>query len=318
MPLLVVENLKTVFSHKNRSLDAVNGLNLSIDRGETVALVGESGSGKTMTALSILRLVPEPGRIIEGKIFFQGVDLLTLSRKQMQAVRGREIGLVLQDPLSALNPVMRVGEQLAEIFWYHFRYSHRQAKKEAKTMMQIVQLENGEEIYSKYPHELSGGQRQRMLIAIALACRPQLLIADEPTTALDVTIQYQILELLETLKKRLDLSLLLITHDLGIVAEIADVVAVMYAGKIVERARTSDLFSHPLHPYTQLLLQAMPKVHFEPNDKIHKFEIKNVQKALHTDTACQFAERCPFVQEQCSIAVPEKQMNNGRFVKCIR
>ncbi|MBN1483050.1 ABC transporter ATP-binding protein [candidate division KSB1 bacterium] len=318
MTLLEIKNLSVIFQNNDESFKAVDGLNLRINKGETVALVGESGSGKTISALSILRLVPEPGRIRDGKIVFQNQDLLLLHRKAMQAVRGKKIGLVMQDPLSALNPVIRVGEQLAEVLRFHFHYSPKKARSEAETMMQIVQLEQVEKVFVKYPHELSGGQRQRMLIAIALACRPDLLIADEPTTALDVTIQSQILALLKKLKHQFHLSLLLITHDLGIVAEMADKVAVMYAGQIMEQASTADLFGHPLHPYTQLLLSAMPKVLFEPNDKINKFEIKSERKALNTDAACHFHRRCPFAQAQCTQDVPEKSTTDGRFLRCIK
>lgn len=318
MALLEIKNLRVVFDDKNGLFKAVDGLNLQINAGETVALVGESGSGKTLSALAILRLVPEPGRISEGKIIFQNNDIVLLDRRKMQAIRGKKIGLIMQDPLSALNPVIRVGEQISEVLRYHFHYDRKKAKVEAESMMRIVQLEQVDKLYRKYPHQLSGGQRQRILIAIALACKPELLIADEPTTALDVTIQSQILVLLKQLKSQFNLALLLITHDLGIVAEIADKVAVMYAGQIVEQAATADLFSHPLHPYTQLLLSAMPKVLFEAKDKIYKFEIRPERKALQSDAACHFQQRCPFAQAQCSQDVPEKTTIDGRLLKCIK
>ncbi len=313
MPLLSIQHLHTCFDRTN----AVDGLDLDILKSETVALVGESGSGKSMTALSIMRLVPPPGKISDGKILFQKNNLLERSEKEMQRIRGRQLGLIMQDPLAALNPVIRVGEQVAEVLRHHFQYSRKTAKREALDMLRTVQLEAVETAYSKYPHQLSGGERQRVLIAAALAGRPQLLIADEPTTALDVTIQSQILNLLKSLKEQFNLSLLLITHDLGIVAEVADRVAVMYAGKIVEQAKTAELFHHPGHPYTQLLFHAMPKVSFEPGNKIHKFKIKNAQTGLHTGTGCAFAPRCPFVKEQCSATVPLKALGDGRFLRCI-
>lgn len=317
MVLLTINHLETFFRHKNDITKAVNGLDLTVNTGEIVGLVGESGSGKTMTALSILRLVPEPGQIMNGEIYFKNQNILTLNRKEMQEIRGKKIGLVMQDPLSALNPVIRVGEQVAEVLRFHFQFSRKKAKTEALETLTIVQLDNAEKFYDKYPHQLSGGQRQRILIAIALACRPQLLIADEPTTALDVTIQSQILDLLKSLKDQLNLSLLLITHDLGVVAQMADRVAVMYAGKIVEEAPTEDLFCQPLHPYTHMLLDAVPKVFFQPKNKIHKSEIKREQKALQAGTSCDFSPRCPFVQEQCTLAVPEKVSSDGRLVRCI-
>jgi oligopeptide/dipeptide ABC transporter ATP-binding protein len=313
MPLLTIKNLHTHFaSHK-----AVDGLDLDINEGETVALVGESGSGKTMTALSIMQLVPPPGKICAGNILFQNNNLLERSEKEMQQVRGRHIGLVMQDPLAALNPVIRIGEQISEVLRHHFRHSRKKAHAEALDMLRTVQLEDIENTYNKYPHQLSGGERQRALIAIALACRPKLLIADEPTTALDVTIQSQVLNLLASLKKQFNLSLLLITHDLAIVSEVADRVAVMYAGKIVELASVRDLFQNPRHPYTQLLLQSMPKVHFEATEKIHKFEIHQTKTGLYTDTGCAFAPRCPLVREQCRATVPLQALGGGRLLRCI-
>lgn len=316
MPMLQIQNLNTFFQQNDGLFQAVCGLDLEINKGETVALVGESGSGKTMTALSILQLVPPPGKIVDGQILFRHENLLDYSEKEMQRLRGRHIGLIMQDPLGALNPVIRVGEQVAEVLRHHFKYPRAKAKAEALDMLRTVQLDHVDKIYKKYPHQLSGGERQRVLIAIALACRPELLIADEPTTALDVTIQSQILTLLKSLKEQFHLSLLLITHDLGIVAELADRIAVMYAGKIVEHAATPDLFKEPRHPYTQLLLQAMPKVPFEPKHKIHKFT-KSAHTEVHTGTGCAFATRCPVMEEQCSTAVPIQTLENGRSVRCI-
>ena len=260
MTVLKVENLKTYFFDKKQIIKAVDGLTLSVAAGEIVALVGESGSGKSITALSILRLTPPPGRIVSGHIIYKSNNLLEFTERQMRTVRGREIGLVLQDPLSALDPLFKAGEQIAEVFRYHFNMSRRRAKMESLQLMEKVQLPDIERIYNAYPHELSGGLRQRVLIAIALAARPSLLIADEPTTALDATIQKQIIGLLKNLQSEFDLSLLLITHDLGVVSEIADRVYVMNAGQIVESAATEDLFQRPQHQYTKALLDAMPKI----------------------------------------------------------
>lgn len=263
-PLLKIRGLKIHFFKAREIFRAVDGIDLEIHSGETLALVGESGCGKTTTALSIFRLVPSPGRIVEGAIEFRGSDLLALPERQMASIRGREMGLIFQEPLSALNPVMRVGEQIAEVIRHHFGAPRRQARQEALELMAKVQLPEAEAIYGQYPHQLSSGLRQRVLIAIALACRPALVVADEPTSALDVTIQSQILALLKKLKEELRLALLLITHDLGVVAQLADRVAVMQAGKIVEQAATAALFASPRHPYTRQLLDAIPRLAFAP------------------------------------------------------
>ena len=268
MALLTIDNLKIHFINGRETIKAVDGFSMFVDNGEIVALVGESGSGKSITALSILRLVPPPGRIVEGSIYFEKNNLLELSKREMQSIRGREIGLVLQDPLSALNPLFKSGEQIAEVLRCHFKWSRKKAKFEAKQLMERVQLSDVERIYNAYPHELSGGLRQRVLIAAALAAQPRLLIADEPTTALDSTIQKQILKLLKNLQKDFNLSILLITHDLGGVSEIADRVYVMNAGKIVESAVTQDLFQNPQHAYTKSLLDAMPKIELKSRELI--------------------------------------------------
>ena len=259
MSLLKIDNLVVHFETKPL-VKAVDGISLEINKGEIVALVGESGSGKSVTALSILRLVSEPGKIKSGGIAFKQQELLQLSPKQMRAVRGREISLILQDPLSALNPLFKSGEQIAEVMRYHFKLSKKKATTRAKELMHKVRISDVDRVYDAYPHELSGGLRQRILIAAALAAEPSLLIANEPTTALDTTIQKQILELLKQLGEDFDLSILLITHDLGIVSEIADRVYVMKAGRIVEFAETIDLFESPQQDYTRALLEATPKI----------------------------------------------------------
>lgn len=263
-PLLKVENLRVCFYKKEEEGCAVDQISFEIAPGETLALVGESGCGKTTTAHALFGLVPAPGRVVSGTILLREKNLRALSEKQFNEIRGKEMGLILQDALSALNPVMRVGEQIAEVLRRHLALDKKNAKRAALEWMEKVQLsrENGKTMYEQYPHQLSGGQRQRVLIAIALACRPALVVADEPTSALDVSVQSQILALLKELKAELNLALLWITHDLGVVARLADRVAVMQAGKIVETAPTQTLFSQPRHPYTQSLLAAMPRFEF--------------------------------------------------------
>lgn len=263
-PLLKVENLQVCFFKKEERACAVNGISFEIFPGETLALVGESGCGKTTTAHALFRLVPAPGRIVAGAIALREKNLLALEEKQLNAVRGKEMGLILQDALSALNPVMRVGEQIAEVLRRHLSLDKKAARREALAWMEKVRLPNVEKMYDQYPHQLSGGQRQRVLIAIALACRPALVVADEPTSALDVSVQSRILALLQELKNELQLSMLWITHDLAVVAQIADRVAVMRAGKIVETAATAKLFTQPQHAYTQSLLAAIPRIAFAP------------------------------------------------------
>jgi len=257
-PLLAVEHLTTVFDTGRGAPAAVDGVSFEIRAGETLGLVGESGSGKSITALSIMRLVPPPGRIAGGRILFQGRDLLALAERDMRAVRGAGISLIFQEPMSALNPVFTVGDQVAEALAVHGRAKGRAARARAVELLDAVRIPDAAARARDYPHQLSGGMRQRVLIAIALACKPSLVIADEPTTALDVTIQAEILDLLREMKAALHLSLLLITHDLGVIAETADRVAVMYAGRIVEEAPVRTLFRDPRHPYTRGLLASMP------------------------------------------------------------
>jgi peptide/nickel transport system ATP-binding protein len=253
-PLLKVENLKTTFG----SLVAVDDVSFEVRKGETLGLVGESGSGKSVTAFSIIRLVQEPGQVVGGRVWFQGRDLLALPENEMRHVRGAGIGFVFQEPMAALNPVMRVGAHISEALMVHGRATKREARSRAIELLRAVRITNPEQRVDDYPHQLSGGMRQRVMMAVALACRPPLVIADEPTTALDVTVQAQILELLRDMKREFDLSLLLITHDFGVIAETADRVAVMYRGKIVEQAPVRDIFRNPQHPYTKGLLASIP------------------------------------------------------------
>ncbi|WP_163533994.1 ABC transporter ATP-binding protein [Helicobacter suis] len=256
--LLEVENLKTYFSSRTGLIKAVDGVSFSIQVGQTVCLVGESGSGKSMSAWSIMGLIRPPGRIMGGKILFKGQNLLAYSDKEMQKLRGREIGMVFQEPMTSLNPSYTIGFQISEVFKIHqSKLSNAQIKQKSLELLSSVGLDTSK--YDTYPFKLSGGQRQRVVIAMAMACKPSLLIADEPTTALDVTIQAQILELMQTLQRQQHMAMLFITHDLGVVAQLADVVVVLYKGEVVEKARASDLFNNPKHPYTQALLEAIPK-----------------------------------------------------------
>jgi ABC-type dipeptide/oligopeptide/nickel transport system ATPase component len=253
-PLLSVHNLRTVFG----PLVAVDDVSFEVRKGETLGLVGESGSGKSVAAFSIIRLVQEPGRVVGGRVMFQGRDLLSLPEAEMRRVRGAGIGFVFQEPMAALNPVMRVGAHIAEALTVHGLASRSEARARAIELLRAVRITDPEKRVDDYPHQLSGGMRQRVMVAIALACKPPLLIADEPTTALDVTVQAQVLELLRDMKREFDLSMLLITHDFGVIAETADRVAVMYRGKIVEQAPVRDIFRNPQHPYTKGLLASIP------------------------------------------------------------
>jgi oligopeptide/dipeptide ABC transporter ATP-binding protein len=312
--LLSVSHLTTGFDQDGRFVPAVIDVSFSVAAGETLCLVGESGSGKSLTALSIMRLVEAPGRIATGDILFKGRDLLALSEREMQHVRGAEIGLVFQEPMTALNPVYTIGNQIEETLRIHGRATRANARQKAIDLLASVSVPEPERRVREYPHQLSGGLRQRALIALALACGPALLIADEPTTALDVTIQAQILDLLRDLQKRLGLALLLITHDLGVVAEMADRVAVMYAGRIVEESSVEPLFAGPAHPYTQGLLASIPGG--TPGARLRA--IQGTVPALgHLPAGCAFEPRCPDRFEPCSAAPPgATAVGPGRTVKC--
>jgi peptide/nickel transport system ATP-binding protein len=295
MPLLEVDRLTTAFPIDGRLVPAVAGVSFAVAAGETLALVGESGCGKSLTALSILRLVDPPARIVDGRVLLEGRDLLRLDERGMRAVRGREIGLVLQEPMTALNPVFTVGSQIAEALEVHGLARGPAARARAVELLDAVRVPEAARRAGEYPHQLSGGLRQRALIAAALACQPKLLIADEPTTALDVTIQGQILDLLRDLKARFRLALLLITHDLGVVAQQADRVAVMYAGRIVEEAPVRALFRDPRHPYTRGLLASLPGEH---GTRLRAIE-GTVPRLGQIPAGCAFAPRCPSRFEPC-------------------
>ena len=299
--LLSVSHLTTGFEVGGRFVPAVIDVSFGVAAGETLCLVGESGSGKSLTALSIMRLIQSPGRIASGEVEFKGTNLLTLSEREMQEIRGAQIGLIFQEPMTALNPVYTIGNQIEETLRIHGRGTRANARQKAIELLTSVSVPEPERRVNEYPHQLSGGLRQRALIALALACQPALLIADEPTTALDVTIQAQILDLLRDLQKRFGLALLLITHDLGVVAEMADRVAVMYAGRIVEEGPVRAIFRRPLHPYTQGLLASIPG---EGTGRRLRAIDGVVPSLAALPPGCTFAPRCPHRMDVCTSAVP--------------
>jgi peptide/nickel transport system ATP-binding protein len=303
-PLLRVNNLRTSFLTSDGEVRAVDGVTFDIEDGQTVGLVGESGCGKSVTALSIMQLLPKgTGRILGGEMLYRGTDLAGLGEEEMRRIRGNEISMIFQEPMTSLNPVMTIGDQIAETVRLHQRASRRKARERAIEMLGLVKIAEAQKRIGSYPHQLSGGQRQRVMIAMALACTPKLLIADEPTTALDVTIQAQILELIGELRQRLGMAVLLITHDLGVVAERADEVAVMYAGKIVERAKPEVIFSRPLHPYTIGLLNSMPGRRVAPKKRMEAIP-GMVPNPLDWPTGCRFRDRCARADAGCGRAQP--------------
>ena len=319
MPLLEVENLQTHFRTPDGINRAVDGVSFHVEEGETLAVVGESGCGKSVTANSILRLVPEPPGKIAGSIRFQGVDLLKLSDRAMRKVRGNDISMIFQEPMTSLNPVLTVGRQLGETLRLHQRVGKQEADERAIEMLRLVGISEAKRRLDEYPHQLSGGMRQRVMIAIALSCRPKLLIADEPTTALDVTIQAQILDLMKDLKSKIGAAIILITHDLGIVAEVAERVMVMYAGRKVEEAPVAQLYRSPRHPYTQGLFGAVPKLGSSLDGSATRLaEIPGVVPSLKERLpGCVFASRCALATDLCRLAAPALELKAaGHFAAC--
>lgn len=315
-PRLEVINLKSYFFTRTGLVKAVDDVSFTIDAGETLALVGESGCGKSMTALSLLRLLPEPGRVVGGEIKLSGRDILRLPDIEMRRIRGNEISMVFQEPMTSLNPVLRIGEQIAEVLRLHEGYSEQQALDKSAELLTQVGISDSKRRLREYPHQLSGGQRQRIMIAMALACDPQLLIADEPTTALDVTIQAQIMDLLQHLKTERQMATLLISHDLGVVAGNADRVAIMYAGQIVESGSVDQLFSNPLHPYTQGLLNCIPKAGQNGPLPTIPGQLPNVKE--HSD-GCLFLDRCDAPCPPCGHRHPALlEIEPGHQVRCWR
>jgi len=312
-----VEDLRVVFGPPGREQVAVDGVSLTLGPGEVLGIVGESGCGKTLTALSILRLIPNPpGRIAGGQILFRGQDLAHASEKAMNQIRGKEISMIFQEPMTALNPVFKIGEQIGETMRVHDGLTRAQARSGALQMLERVGISNPAQRLGQYPHELSGGMRQRVMIAIALACRPQILIADEPTTALDVTIQAQILLLLRELQSELGMAVVLITHDLGVVAQVVDRVAVMYAGRIVEEGSATAVFERPSHPYTRLLLESIPTLD-QQQDRLQTIP-GMVPSLSNLPTGCRFHPRCPDVRPACLAAAPASfEVAPGHRAACI-
>lgn len=316
--LLAVHDLRTYFHTDDGVVRAVDGVSFDVPAGKTVALVGESGCGKSITAMSVLRLIPSPpGRIESGRVLFRNEDLLTYPEKRMRHVRGNQISMIFQEPLSSLNPVFTIGNQIIEAIRLHQKVSSREARDRAEQMLRKVGIPEPAQRLDEYPHQLSGGMRQRAMIAMALSCNPQLLIADEPTTALDVTVQAQILELLRQLQADTGMSVLMITHDLGVVAQVADYVVVMYAGKVVERAGVQELFADPLHPYTQGLFESLPRLG-QKRERLHVIP-GTVPSALTNVPGCSFHPRCGSMQgdQRCCGDEPElQQLRPGHWVSC--
>lgn len=314
--LLRVKDLKTyLFTHEG-VVKAVDGISFKIDKGETFGLVGESGCGKSVTALSIMRLIPNPpGKIVEGEIYFEGQDLLALDGREMREIRGKKISMIFQEPMTSLDPVFTIGHEIMEAIQLHQGLEKDEAKERAIEALRIVGMPDSERRINSYPHELSGGMRQRAMIAMALSCNPGLLIADEPTTALDVTIQAQILGLINELKEKLDMSIMLITHNLGVIAEMCDSVAVMYAGHIVEYASVEALFRNPLHPYTKGLHRAIPRLDVETKRlEIIKGLVPNLSD---TPSGCPFHPRCDFCSEKCIKEMPKLlEVEDHHQVRC--
>nr|WP_285853615.1 ABC transporter ATP-binding protein [Oceanobacillus luteolus] len=315
-PLLQVEKMTTVFQTRKGTVEAVNDISFSITKGETVAIVGESGSGKSVSALSILKLLESNGKVSSGAILFNDLNLAELSNEEIRKIRGKDIAMVFQDPMSCLDPVYTIGDQIIETIKIHEDLSKKEYVERAIELLRLVGLPDPENRIHTYPHQLSGGQRQRVMIAIALACRPSLIIADEPTTALDVTVQAQIMELLKDLQSKFETSILLVTHDLGVVAEMADRVVVVYAGQVVEQSSVIELFENPQHPYTEALMRSIPRIETDRNQRLQTIK-GNVPSLDDTPTGCRFHPRCQFATEKCRVEEPPLfQVADNRISKC--
>lgn len=314
--VLDVKDLTIEYRTRKSVVQAVNGISFQVPRGTTLGLVGETGAGKTTTALGIMGLIPTPpGKVVAGEIDFDGENLLAKSKTEMRAIRGKKISMIFQDPMTALNPIMSVGEQICEVIRLHEKISKHEAAAKAKEMLEMVGIPG--ERYNEYPHQFSGGMKQRVVIAIALACNPQLLIADEPTTALDVTIQAQVLQLMNNLKKELNTSMILITHDLGVVAETCENVAIMYAGEIVEMGTLEDIYNHGCHPYTKGLFGSIPDLDVEQDRLTPISGLMPDPSAL--PTGCNFAPRCPYRTDACEAApIANYQLSPTHCARCIR
>ncbi len=318
MAFIEFKDLNTWFYTEDGIVKAVNGISFSIEQGQTVCVVGESGCGKSVTALSLMQLVQTPpGKIVSGEILMDGRDLTKLSNDEMRKINGKDIAMIFQEPMTSLNPVYTIGNQIMESILFHTDDDKETAYKKALEMVKLVGIPRAEEIMDSYPHELSGGMRQRAMIAMALVCNPRLLVADEPTTALDVTIQAQILDLMRNLKDKLGMSIMLITHDLGVVAEMADYVVVMYAGKVVEKGFVNDIFAHPTHPYTVGLLKSKPVIgKTNHNEKLYSIP-GQVPNPIGMPDNCYFNERCEFCTDKCRNDMPHLiEIEKGHYVSC--
>ncbi|MFA1820105.1 ABC transporter ATP-binding protein [Virgibacillus oceani] len=312
--LLDIKNLSTHFFTEDSTIKAVNDVSIHVKKGEILGVVGESGCGKSVTTLSALRLINKPGKTVAGKALFNGVDLLEIPEKEIREIRGNKISMIFQEPLTSLNPVFTIGNQISETIRKHQKVNKKEAKEISIEMLRKVDMPNPERQYNSFPHLLSGGMRQRVMIAMALSCNPELLIADEPTTALDVTIQAQILKLMKHLRKKIQTSIILITHDLGVVAEMCDRVVVMYAGEVVEENNVISLFENPKHPYTQGLLNSTPKIH-QSDYKLESIK-GNVPPSDKMPTGCKFHPRCPFAMEICKSKPPLLKQKGDSKVSC--
>jgi oligopeptide/dipeptide ABC transporter ATP-binding protein len=320
MALLEVDNLQTHFFTREGVVRAVDGVSFGVDKGKTLGVVGESGCGKSVTALSIMRLLPQPpAKIVGGEVRFEGVDLVQLPESSFEDVRGNDIAMIFQDPMTSLNPTLRIGTQIAETMEAHLGYGKDQARKRSIELLEEVRIPNAKDRLDDYPHRFSGGMRQRVMIAIAISCNPKLLIADEPTTALDVTVQAGVLDLLEELQEEHEMAMIVITHDMGVVAEVADDIVVMYAGQIVEQATALDLFDHPEHPYTEALLGALPQIEGAGIREGRLTAIPGRPPDLgNPPPACRFAPRCPFADrgDSCAKEMPElREVRPGHLVR---
>jgi len=312
--ILEVKGLKTYFFDRKGKVPAVDGVDFTIHKGETLGIVGESGCGKSVTSMSILKLLPPEGKVVDGEIFFKGNNLAGYTPTEMEKVRGKEIAMIFQEPMTSLNPVYTIGKQIEEMIQNHQKLSKKEVRNKTVEMLRLVGIPSPEKCFDEYPHELSGGMRQRVMIAMALSCNPELLIADEPTTALDVTIQAQILELMKDLKRKLNTSIMMITHDLGVIAEMADNVLVMYAGMVMEYSDVKSLFKNPMHPYTQGLLKALPRID-DVKDKL--YVIEGVVPSLYDmPEGCRFWPRCPYAEERCKHEMPGLYTCGNSKVRC--
>ncbi|MBU3102588.1 ABC transporter ATP-binding protein [Clostridium gasigenes] len=315
--LIEFKNLKTYFYTEGGTVKAVNDVSFKIKKGEVVCVVGESGCGKSVTAMSLMRLVASPGEIVEGEILYENKNLLTLSDSEMRAIRGNDISMIFQEPMTSLNPVFTVGKQIMESIIVHQKLKKKEARKAAIDMISLVGIADAETVVDRYPHELSGGMKQRIMIAMALSCKPKVLIADEPTTALDVTIQAQILDLMRDIKEKFNTSIMFITHDLGVVAEMADYVVVMYAGKVIEEGPVNVIFKNPMHPYTIGLLKSKPILN-KVQEKLYSIQ-GQVPSPINMPDNCYFNERCEFCFDKCKSSMPTlKLVEENHKVSCFK